>query len=114
MEALINCHSSELLDHLETAVRNHLETSLSAYHNGAVDFSSNNYLLQHIVNICVCDLPETIISVPFWQAELQIHLYSLNTEGSVAEMLEGAGDVTAYHEWMLPCTEFNSLWEQYV
>ncbi|KAK8807691.1 hypothetical protein JH06_4085 [Blastocystis sp. subtype 4] len=70
--------------------------------------------MQHVESILICDIPSSILSVPFWQADLHIHLYTLSAEGSAAETLEGASDVTAYHEWMLPCTEFHNLWEHLV
>lgn len=115
VEALIRYNSSERLDYLESSIRNHLETSISTYRNGEVDISQNEYLFQNLDGLWIRDLygdHSDQVSIPFWQADLKIHLFSLNTEGSVAETLEGAGDVTAYHEWMLPCTEFHHLWEQ--
>ena len=115
MEALIRHNSSESLDYLESAIKNHLETNISAYQNGEVDITQNEYLLQNLDGLWIRDLygdRSDHGSIPFWQTDLNIHLYSLNKEGSVAETLEGAGDVTAYHEWMLPCTEFHHLWEQ--
>lgn len=115
MEALIRCNSSERLDCLESAIRNHLETRISTYHNEEVDISQNEYLFQNLAGLWIRDLyvdHSEQVSIPFWQADLNIHLFSLNTEGSVAETLEGAGDITAYHEWMLPCAEFHHLWEQ--
>ena len=62
----------------------------------------------------MCDIPPLSTPVPFWKAQIQVHLYSLNTDSSVAERIDGACDVTAYNEWMLPCVEFEHLWDQWV
>ena len=114
VEVQIDSKSSESLEQLQSSLRYFLETNCINFCNGNVDFSGNVYLMQHVEAILICDIPSSILSVPFWQADLHIHLYTLSAEGSAAETLEGASDVTAYHEWMLPCTEFHNLWEQYI
>ena len=80
--------------------------------NGPINFSSDEYLMRNVRSILICDIPQSLPFIPFWQAEVVLHLFTLNTDGSAEESLDDSGDVTAYSEWMLPCTEFHSLWDQ--
>lgn len=112
MEVLISPLCTESFDTLEKAVLSFLETSCMNYCNGPIVYSTNAYLMENIKSIKICDVPKNLNSVPFWKAELCIHIYTLNAEGSAEESLDGNDDVTAYSEWMLPCSEFESLWDQ--
>ena len=48
------------------------------------------------------------------QVDLTIHVFQLNEDGA-ADDDEGDDDgVPAYREWLLPCREFNGLWENLV
>ena len=114
MEVLLSQHCTKTLDTISSIVSSYLESRCSNYSNGYIDFSDDEQLVQDIVSIKVCDIEDPTATIPFWLADLQIHVYTLNNEGSIAEMIEGAGDVTAYHEWMLPCSEFDNLWDQYL
>ena len=112
MEVLLLPTCTEDFDFIEASVLSFLESQCSNYSNGPIDFSRDTVLVQNIKSIKICDISETAGTIPFWSANLQIHIYTLNEEGSMAETLDGASDVTAYHEWMLPCTEFHELWDQ--
>lgn len=112
VEVLLLGSCTEPLSQVESEVRSFLETACTNYSNGPLCFSDSPYLVQNVVSIVISDIPSTTRVVPFWKAELRIHVYSLNMEGSSAETLDGNEDVTAFHEWMLPCAEFNSLWDQ--
>ena len=89
-----------------------LESQCMNYSNGYIDFSNDQQLMHNVISIIVCEVENASGFIPFWLAELHIHLYTINREGSIAEVIDGTGDVTAYHEWMLPCTEFDGLWDQ--
>lgn len=112
VEVLIDSTCTESFDRLEKAVLSFLESSCTNYVNGPIDFSNNEYLIKNVKSLIICDIPHCLLSVPFWQAEVVLHLFTLNTDGSAEETLDDSGDVTAYSEWMLPCTEFYSLWDQ--
>lgn len=112
VEVLLLNSCTEPLSQVESEVRSFLETACANYSNGPLCFSDSPYLVQNVASIVISDIPSTTRVVPFWKAELGIHIYSLNMEGSSAETLDGNEDVTAFHEWMLPCAEFNSLWDQ--
>ena len=114
MEVLLSPHCTKTFDTIASIVRSYLESRCSNYSNGSIDFSDDEQLVHDIVSIRVCDIEDQTASIPFWFADLQIYVYTVNNEGSIAEVIEGAGDVTAYHEWMLPCSEFEHLWDQYV
>ena len=112
VEVLLLYSCSEPLSQVESEVRSFLETMCTNYSNGPLCFSDSPYLVQNVSSIVITDIPSTTRVVPFWKAELGVHVFSLNTEGSSAESLDGNDDVTAFHELMLPCTEFHSLWDQ--
>ena len=114
VEVLISPLCTESFDTLEKAVLSFLETSCMNYCNGPIAYSTNAYLMENVKSIKICDVPKNLNSVPFWKAELCIHIYTLNAEGSAEESLDGNDDVTAYSEWMLPCSEFESLWDHLV
>ncbi|KAK8819466.1 hypothetical protein WA556_002456, partial [Blastocystis sp. ATCC 50177/Nand II] len=114
VEVLLLNSCTEPLSQVESEVRSFLETACTNYSNGPLCFSDSPYLVQNVASIVISDIPSTTRVVPFWKAELGIHVYSLNMEGSSAETLDGNEDVTAFHEWMLPCAEFNSLWDHLV
>ena len=57
--------------------------------------------------------------VPLWDAELRVHVYTLNCDGSSLETLDGDdtdGDSStpACTQWCLPAKEFNGLWESLI
>ncbi len=51
--------------------------------------------------------------VPFQQVDLQLYTFQLNEEGSVDEMADDAEELAACKQWILPCKEFDGLWERY-
>ena len=113
VEVLLQSTCSESIPKVEGEVRSYLETSCTNYVTGPLSFSGNLYLVQCVSSVIICDIPDSVEQVPFWKAELAIHVFTLNQEGSAAESLDGTDDVTAFHEWMLPCSEFYPLWDQY-
>lgn len=112
VEVLIDSTCTESFNRLEKAVLSFLESSCANYVNGPINFSSDEYLMRNVRSIVICDIPQCLPFIPFWQAEVVLHLFTLNTDGSAEESLDDSGDITAYSEWMLPCTEFHSLWDQ--
>lgn len=101
------------LTYIRTCVLVFLESRACDYRNGFIDFSNDSILSQNVRSIKICDIPDEVNVVAYWLADLHIFVYTLNIEGSVTETIDGASDVSAYNEWMLPCIEFDNLWDQY-
>ena len=114
VEVLLSQACTESLSTVETLVAVFLESLCSNYSNGYVDFSNDSRLNSNVIFIKICDIENVNGFVSFWNADLKIHVYTQNKEGSTPEVIEGTGDVTAFSEWMLPCCEFDDLWDQYV
>lgn len=96
---------------LESLVSSFLESLCKNYSNGPIDFSSDSSLVQYVQSIRICDIEDSKESIPFWLADLKIHVYQYYDE-HIEERIEGS-DVPAYSQWSLPCAEFESLWDQY-
>ena len=67
-------------------------------------------------------LPQTMSglgkpSIPFWQADLRLHIYVLDDDGPSQEYTDGNTDgegISSCEQWALPCTEFHGLWENLI
>lgn len=84
--------------------------------NGPVDVSSSDLLMKCSATASVNDLPEGGL-LPFWQADLKVHIFRLSAEGPEQEMIDGvSGDeeVSACLQWELPTARLQGLWESLV
>jgi MoxR-like ATPase len=92
----------------------YLKAGHATFTDGPVNFQQEPYLSQHLSSLHICDLQlsgQDVPSVAAWQAELNVRVYQLSSEGAADET---EGDVTSCQIWMLPAKEFHGLWDSLV
>lgn len=101
--------------HVEQFVR----SNVAFFANGALDLSPSPALAEHVRAINLCAPAEAPAGgVPFYRADVHVHVYTLNHDGGVEEMAGGAGgdpqsggQTVACHQFVLPSAEFEGLWD---
>ena len=82
----------------------YLKAGHATFTDGPVNFQQEPYLSQHLSSLHICDLQlsgQDVPSVAAWQAELNVRVYQLSSEGAADET---EGEVTSCQIWMLPAT----------
>ncbi|XP_021762834.1 pachytene checkpoint protein 2 homolog [Chenopodium quinoa] len=117
VEVCLKPSSTARLDDVRTCVERMLETRSLSYSNGPVPLPDNDqYLLENVQSICVCDTDEWVKNgevLLFWQVKPLVHVYQLSEEGPCEE-LGGDGQHSSFNEWALPAKEFDGMWESLI
>jgi len=115
--------SAELYDTIRQHVQDFLRQH-EVFRVGTLELPPDNALATHVEKICVAQLGSTkhhaqeISSVSFWQADLQVHVFTLSDMDPEADVLESAdGDsdeMSPCSQWLLPRRDFEGLWDSLV
>ena len=111
-------------DQIRDAVEELLKSECSMLCEGPLDVSPSPMLSRVVENAAVC-VEDTSCResgrgskrvVPFWDADVRVHVYALNDDGPSMETLDGddGDDTPACSQWCLPAREFRGLWESLV
>ncbi|XP_074646252.1 pachytene checkpoint protein 2 homolog [Tubulanus polymorphus] len=75
---------------------------------------SDDFLTTHVQSISICDTDlYDYQGIDLDKANLQIHVFQLHDDGPSAEELDDE-DLAAANHWLLPCAEFDGLWNNLV
>lgn len=114
IEASVRTTCTRQPDHIRSAITKQLEDlGITVFRNGNIDFASSDFLRKCLRSLRVCDLDDEA-AVPFWKATLNICVYQCNQEGGCDESTGTDEAVTTCRQWVLPCEEFGSLWDNLI
>jgi len=96
----------------------YLERHVETFYAGAVDLVADPALASHCLSARV-HVPARCeeAGVPFWKANVKIYVYRAYDDVSVESFdadggdTDGGGDTVASHQYMLPSSHFEGLWE---
>lgn len=81
--------------------------------NGAVDFSQDMWLEEHVESITVVDLADKS-SYPFWEVQPVIHVFKLTTEGPMDENAGLDAEIATCQQTQLPSRQLHGLWDSLI
>ncbi|XP_057516693.1 pachytene checkpoint protein 2 homolog isoform X2 [Amaranthus tricolor] len=117
VEVCLKPSSTARLDEVRKSVESMLEKRSLSYTNGSVPVPNDEqYLIDNVQRICICDTDEWVKSgevLLFWQVKPLVHVYQLSEEGPCEE-LGGDGQSSSFNEWTLPAKEFDGMWESLI
>ncbi|KAL2935920.1 Pachytene checkpoint protein 2-like protein [Bienertia sinuspersici] len=117
VEVCLKPSSTARLEDVRSSVESMLEKRSLSYTNGPVPVPDNDqYLLDNVESICICDTDEWVKNgevLLFWQVKPLVHVYQLSEEGPCEE-LGGDGQHSSFNEWALPAKEFDGMWDSLI
>ena len=91
-----------------------LNTAVCCFEDGPISIADFPELKEHFTSVAVCDLGAGV-SVSYWQAQPTPHVYRLVDGEGQKDYLDGADDLPACEQWVLPCRALaSSLWDSVV
>jgi pachytene checkpoint protein 2 len=114
VEVCLSNQSSALdREQIESLVESFLLKGRFAYlPRGVVDLSDAPDTLRANVDRIRLSYQHSEHEIGCWAVDLEFFIYHLNTEEAAEEMIDD--DITACSQYMLPCAQFEGLWESLI
>ncbi|XP_064641181.1 pachytene checkpoint protein 2 homolog [Lineus longissimus] len=101
---------------IKTHVVKLLHRQRVAYGNLTLTEFDDPFLTEHVASVAICDtdLNKTdAAAIDLCSANLLLHVCHLNEDGPASEELDDE-DLSAASHWLLPCREFEGLWDSLI
>jgi len=113
--------SQQLPETLRAHVLTFLHDTCALFRTGSLSIPPEAPLASYVESAAVTQLgsaKHTPDSVSFWQADLQVHIFTLSDVAPEADVLESpegdSDDMSPCTQWPLPHRDFRGLWESLI
>ncbi|XP_030458051.2 pachytene checkpoint protein 2 homolog isoform X2 [Syzygium oleosum] len=117
VEVCLKPSSTARADDVRSAVERMLEKRSLSYSDGPVPVPTDDaFLVDNVQRIRICEADEGVKDhgvLLFWQVKPVVHVFQLSEEGPCEESSTD-GQLSSFHEWILPAKEFDGMWESLI